>query len=114
MRSRIAKAPALLGRKPGEVSGGELQRLAILRLLLVRPAFIFADEPTSRLDPITQAEVIGLLVDTAERDGCAIMLVSHDTALVAKTADSTLWLGKKFPQNADAEFANFNMSLETA
>jgi ABC-type glutathione transport system ATPase component len=86
----LALSPALLSRKPGEVSGGELQRLAILRLLLVRPAFIFADEPTSRLDPITQADVIHLLVDTAERDGCAVMLVSHDPALVAKTADHVL------------------------
>ena len=89
---RLGLAPVLLDRKPSEVSGGELQRLAILRLLLVRPAFIFADEPTSRLDPITQAEVISLLVETAERDGCAIMLVSHDTALVAKTADRGLSL----------------------
>ena len=76
----------LLGCKPGEVSGGELLRLTILRLLLVRPPFIFADEPTSRLDPITQAEVIGLLGATAEREGCAMMPVRHDPALVATTA----------------------------
>jgi ABC-type glutathione transport system ATPase component len=49
-------------------------------------------EATSRLDPITRAEVIGLRVDTAEREGCAIMPVPHDPALVARTADRGLSL----------------------
>lgn len=97
---RLGLAPALLSRKPGAVSGGELQRLALLRLLLVRPRFIFADEPTSRLDPITQQQIIRLLMDTAEGEGCAIMLVSHDPALIAKTADHVLPLGPP-PENAD-------------
>ena len=74
------------------MSGGELQRLALLRLLLVRPKFIFADEPTSRLDPITQKQVIDLLCETAATEGCAIMLVSHDPELVARTADHVLSL----------------------
>lgn len=82
--------PKLLARRPGAVSGGELQRLSLLRVLLRKPAFIFADEPTSRLDPITQAKVIGLLTQTAERDGIALMLVSHDQALVRNTADRVL------------------------
>jgi ABC-type glutathione transport system ATPase component len=89
---RLGLSPALLARRPGAVSGGELQRLALLRLLLVRPKFIFADEPTSRLDPITQQQVIALLTETTERDGCAVMLVSHDPALVSKTADDVLSL----------------------
>lgn len=55
-----------------------------------RPAFIFADEPTSRLDPIPQAWVIALLIETAERDGVALMLVNHDRALVRSTADTIL------------------------
>ena len=96
------------------VSGGELQRLAILRLLLVRPAFIFADEPTSRLDPITQADVIRLLTSTAQTDGCAIMLVSHDPALVAKTADATLNLGGPAAVAVPGEPAATTMRLETA
>lgn len=90
---RLGLAPLLLSRKPSAVSGGELQRVALLRLLLVRPKVIFADEPTSRLDPITQKQVIDLLGETAEREGCAIMLVSHDPALVGKTADQILSLG---------------------
>jgi peptide/nickel transport system ATP-binding protein len=97
---RLGLAPVLLTRRPAAVSGGELQRLALLRLLLVRPKFIFADEPTSRLDPITQKQVIALLCETAETDGCAVMLVSHDPTLVSRTADHVLSLG---PAPADAD-----------
>ena len=91
---RLGLDPVLLERLPDAVSGGELQRLALLRLLLVRPRFIFADEPTSRLDPITQAQVIQLLCETVEQDGCAVMLVSHDAMLIRNTADERLALGR--------------------
>lgn len=97
---RLGLRPELLTRSPDAVSGGELQRLALLRLLLVRPKFIFADEPTSRLDPITQKQVIDLLCETTEAEGCAIMLVSHDPALVARTADRVVTLGRS-PSNMD-------------
>lgn len=91
--ARLSLEPVLLKRRPEAVSGGELQRLALLRLLLVQPAFIFADEPTSRLDPITQASVIALLSEIAEQEGVAIMLVSHDPFLIRNTADNVLSLG---------------------
>lgn len=90
---RLGLDPKLLERRPDAVSGGELQRLSLLRVLMRKPAFIFADEPTSRLDPITQARVIALLTETAERDGVAVMLVSHDQALIRNTADVLLSLG---------------------
>lgn len=89
---RLGLDPTLLGRRPGAVSGGELQRLSLLRVLLRSPSFVFADEPTSRLDPITQARVIRLLTEIAEKDGVALMLVSHDAALIRNTADTVLSL----------------------
>ncbi len=87
MLARLRLDPALLARPPGAVSGGELQRLALLRAMLARPRFLFADEPTSRLDPITQREVIGLLCELARDADMGVALVSHDTALIDKVAD---------------------------
>lgn len=89
---RLGLQAGLLARRPGAVSGGELQRLSLLRVLLRNPSFIFADEPTSRLDPITQARVIALLLETTELDGTALMLVSHDAALIRNTADTVIAL----------------------
>jgi peptide/nickel transport system ATP-binding protein len=89
--------PRLLARRPGAVSGGELQRFALLRILLRQPKFVFADEPTSRLDPITQAKVIELLIRTTEQDNVALMLVSHDHALVRNTGDAVLSLDPASP-----------------
>ena len=89
--------PRLLARRPGAVSGGELQRFALLRILLRQPSFVFADEPTSRLDPITQAKVIELLIRTAEQDDVALMLVSHDHALIRNTGDAVLSLDPASP-----------------
>ena len=85
--SRLNLDPVLLSRQPGAVSGGELQRLALLRAMLTRPRALFADEPTSRLDPITQRDVIALLMDLARSDGLAVALVSHDIALIDAAAD---------------------------
>lgn len=78
--------PGLLDRRPGEVSGGELQRFALLRVLALRPAFVFADEPTSRLDPVIQREVVELLVKAADEAGAALMIVTHDEALADRIA----------------------------
>ncbi|WP_424926794.1 ABC transporter ATP-binding protein [Amaricoccus tamworthensis] len=94
LMDRLGLAPKLLDRRPDAVSGGELQRLSLLRVLLMRPSFIFADEPTSRLDPITQARVISLLTGVADQDGVAVMLVSHDRALIRNTADDALQMGE--------------------
>ncbi|MEK8028247.1 ATP-binding cassette domain-containing protein [Pseudaquabacterium rugosum] len=87
---RLKLDEALLARHPGEVSGGELQRLALLRVLLLRPAFVFADEPTSRLDALTQRETLGLLCEELGAEGCALLLVSHDPDL-ARQATQQCW-----------------------
>lgn len=84
---RLRLSPELLDRRPTEVSGGELQRFALLRVLLLDPVFLFADEPTSRLDLITQQETVGLLVELAREEGCAVLIVSHDAELIRKVSD---------------------------
>lgn len=89
---RLKLSPDLLGRFPNSVSGGELQRIALLRALLLDPVFLFADEPTSRLDPVTQAQTIRLMVDIATERGLAIMVVSHDEALLSAISDAVIRL----------------------
>lgn len=76
----------LLARRPHEVSGGELQRFALLRLMLLQPAFIFADEPTSRLDPITQRNTMQVLCESAAQSGCSVLLVTHDDNLARNSS----------------------------
>ncbi len=83
----------LLRRLPGEVSGGEAQRLAIARLLLLDPAMIVADEPTSRLDPILQRETIMLLRGLVRDRGIGLVLISHDRALIRSVADDVVEIG---------------------
>lgn len=71
----------LLQRKPNEISGGELQRLSIIRVLLLKPIFIFADEITSRLDPISQKEVLLVVKNIVDKEGLSLLLVTHDYEL---------------------------------
>lgn len=68
----------ILTRNALNVSGGELQRVAILRALLFNPVLLFADEVTSRLDPITQKETLDLLVTQCKAQDCTLIMVSHD------------------------------------
>ena len=69
---------------PPELSGGERQRVAIARALANGPEILVADEPTGNLDQTTSAAVINLLFDMAARARTAILLVTHDQALVER------------------------------
>lgn len=91
--ARLNLAPALLDRLPAEVSGGELQRFALARVLLLDPIFLFADEATSRLDPITQQEVMTLLRTEVTEHGLAMLMVTHDTQLAEAMAARQVKLG---------------------
>ncbi|MBB3808501.1 ABC transporter ATP-binding protein [Pseudochelatococcus contaminans] len=90
---RLRLSPGLLDRLPTQVSGGELQRFALLRVLLLDPVFLFADEPTSRLDLITQQETVELLAEVARERNCAVLIVSHDAELIRKMSDRQIAFG---------------------
>jgi peptide/nickel transport system ATP-binding protein len=81
--ARLRVPLPLLARKPSEVSGGELQRVALARVLTVQPALLFADEPTSRLDPVSQQEAMRVLLDAVNASKAALVLVTHDDDIAA-------------------------------
>lgn len=72
---------------PHELSGGQRQRIAIAQAIACRPALLIADEPTSKLDPVVQAEILALLKDIVRRDSTAMFLITHDPAILAGFAD---------------------------
>jgi putative ABC transport system ATP-binding protein len=76
---------------PGQLSGGEQQRVAMARALAPKPSLILADEPTGNLDETTGAEIMDLLFTLKERTGATLMLITHDRAL-AKRCDRVVSL----------------------
>lgn len=100
--ARLGLDERLLARLPSQVSGGELQRLSLIRALLLRPVLLFADEPTSRLDPLSQQQTIACLLGELGEIGCALLLVTHDEALAGKVAGRCLRLGEPHPAPAAA------------
>lgn len=70
-------------RRPGELSGGQAQRVAVARALVHRPAVVMADEPTGALDQTTGAEVMGVLTAAAAEVGASLVVVTHDAGVAA-------------------------------
>ena len=75
-----------LKKYPGELSGGEQQRVAIARSILAKPQLIFADEPTGNLDKKTGEDTLNLLKSCARRFGQTLIMVTHDLE-IARQAD---------------------------
>ena len=71
------------GRRSGELSGGQAQRVALARGLVTRPTVLFADEPTGSLDSLTGEQVMELLVASAREQGTTVILVTHEPRVAA-------------------------------
>jgi len=76
-----------LDRLPYELSGGQRQRVAIAMAIVMAPCLLIADEPTTALDVISQAQVLALLRDLARSRGMGLLLVTHDMAVIAQLTD---------------------------
>jgi putative ABC transport system ATP-binding protein len=73
----------MAGKLPGEVSGGEGQRIAVARALVAGPRIVFADEPTGALDSLNGELVMELLVGAARAQGASVVLVTHEPRVAA-------------------------------
>ena len=97
-----------LDRLPYELSGGQRQRVAIAMAIVMAPSLLIADEPTTALDVITQAQVLTLLSDLTRARGMALLLVTHDLAVIAQLADrvAVIQQGEIVEQGATAQILN--------
>ncbi len=69
---------------PTQLSGGEQQRVAVARALLMQPKFLLADEPTAHLDPVSQKNIIDLLLQFQQSSGMGLLIATHDSAMAAR------------------------------
>ena len=86
---------SILAKFPHELSGGMKQRVVIAMALILKPKFVIADEPTTALDVLVQAQIVGLL-KKLKKAGMALMIISHDLGVISEVADKVgiMYAGK--------------------
>jgi ABC-type glutathione transport system ATPase component len=82
MLERVALSDSLLSRYPSELSGGQCQRIAIARSMILQPRLLVCDEPVSSLDVSMQGQIVNLLLDLQRELGTAMLFISHNLAVV--------------------------------
>ncbi len=83
LMARCGLEEGIARRFPGQVSGGQLQRAALVRALAVNPSLLVCDEATSALDATTQSQIVELIRTLGEERNMAVLFICHDIALVA-------------------------------
>lgn len=88
----------LLGRRPHEVSDGQLQRACLARALALKPRYLICDEMTTMLDASTTAALVGVIRTYQQESGAGVLAISHDATLLARWADETVRLSAPLPR----------------
>jgi len=92
----LIPAEDIMKRLPHQLSGGQLQRISIIRALMLGPKVLVADEPVSMLDVSVRAEIINMLIALSKEKNISILFISHDIALTRYISDhvAVMYLGK--------------------
>lgn len=92
----LSPAEEYLDRYPHELSGGQLQRISILRAMMLNPSFIVADEPVSMLDVSVRAEIINMLLELVREHDTALIFISHDITITRYISNriAVMYLGR--------------------
>jgi len=85
--NQVGLTEDIFSRFPHEISGGQAQRLAIMRILMLNPKLIIADEPTSMLDVSVQAQILQLLSEAMDSVNASMLFISHDLEVVRAMCD---------------------------
>ncbi|WP_052422735.1 ABC transporter ATP-binding protein [Nonomuraea candida] len=104
LAEELGLTPELFGRRPHEVSDGQLQRACVARALVLEPRYLICDEMTTMLDASTQAHLVGRIEAYRERTGAGVLAVSHDAELLHRWSDGNVrdWNPAPAPaRNAD-------------
>ena len=84
----------VIGRYPHQLSGGQLQRFLIARVLLIKPKVLIADEPTSMIDACARADILKLLKKLKEEEGFSILFITHDIGQAQYISDDVIVLNE--------------------
>lgn len=109
MLKQVGLSETDLYRYPSDFSGGQQQRIAIARALILKPEYLVCDEPVSALDVCVHAQILNLLMDMQKKMGITYLFISHNLAVVKKICDrlAIMYLGKVVEYgNAEKIFAN--------
>ncbi|MEU1183711.1 ATP-binding cassette domain-containing protein [Streptomyces sp. NPDC005820] len=90
LAATVGLTPDLLGRRPHEVSDGQLQRACLARALILRPRWLICDEMTAMLDASTTAALVTVVEDYRHTTGAGLLAVGHDRTLLSRWCDRTI------------------------